>query len=589
MTICLGCSRFWTSKEFVVDGITFKNENAFESFAESHPDSALQLLKHDLQIPEKDNIKTANIKILLCNECSLQHFQKIDNDSLLQKASAYFDSVFAADYAEQKSLTEDLLQIQQYRIRAYYLMGCVDQQNYNFTNAINHYIEALRIVDEYFKENPTAISNNIYCNIHLKISDIFFYTDHFDICKSICFTIYDFAKSVNDSLLIAKACFGVGRICNHLARMEGNNDTAFVFLKRGLNYVDEAHHPFEKAQLLGCLGDCYRFCRKRDSAIICFQQAILMMPPENEAIYKLYNREGYVYFLKQEYDSALQLISKVLETNDFYQKRSAIWGLADIYKKIGNEKESAYFSDLQREYQVKADLIKKQNADAQALFEHYQMEQLTQKFSKKTHSLLLFFVVIGIVIVITTAVLWIRYRLKIKQHQEKQQQSEQEKEHLAAALHSTQHQLEDHQKHIEEADLKKNKEQLFQQQWQQFIETEIYQTIIHRCPGNLTEERMLFENHSLSTAEWDELIFVLDRLFNHFSQTLHAQYPDLTKAELHYCFLSVFSLKEIEKAALSGISYQGLGSRRFRVSKKIDCEVGSLTDFFKNLMKENIC
>jgi hypothetical protein len=64
----------------------------------------------------------------------------------------------------------------------------------------------------------------------------------------------------------------------------------------------------------------------------------------------------------------------------------------------------------------------------------------------------------------------------------------------------------------------------------------------------------------------------------------------MTKVELDYCFISILPLTEIQKAGLLSLSYQGIVSRRKRVTSKLkeSLQNQKLIDFMKKSLKDGL-
>lgn len=141
-----------------------------------------------------------------------------------------------------------------------------------------------------------------------------------------------------------------------------------------------------------------------------------------------------------------------------------------------------------------------------------------------------------------------------------------------------------------------NKEELanklFLERWHSLQETEIFNSIIERCKYNkhLIGETIMYFQNPLTASEISIFKATIDSLFNDFTHKFSTQHPNLSDVELDYCYISILPLTEIQKAGLLSLSYQGIVSRRKRVTNKLKKSLFSqkLTDFMKKSLKNGL-
>ena len=133
---------------------------------------------------------------------------------------------------------------------------------------------------------------------------------------------------------------------------------------------------------------------------------------------------------------------------------------------------------------------------------------------------------------------------------------------------------------------------LFLERWNTFQETEIFISIIKRCDDNkdLMGDTIMYFKRPLTNTEMSTYKATIDSLFNDFTNRFSLKYPDMTKVELDYCFISILPLTEIQKAGLLSLSYQGIVSRRKRVTSKLkeSLQNQKLIDFMKKSLKDGL-
>ena len=235
-----------------------------------------------------------------------------------------------------------------------------------------------------------------------------------------------------------------------------------------------------------------------------------------------------------------------------FDKRDAAEGLSEIYKVLGDEKESVKYASIYREIQKKCLDLKIQNATIGKIYDSYLNEKMAEKNNGAGQAI--WIVVILVVVSILIVVVYVKNN----------------KNKSSYELANT----------------------LFLKKWNTFQETEIVMSIIERCDDNkdLMGDTVMYFKKPLTNTEISIYKTTVDSLFNDFTNRFSSKYPDLTNVELDYCFISILPLTEIQKAGLLSLSYQGIVSRRKRVTSKLreSLQNQKLIDFMKKSLKDEL-
>jgi hypothetical protein len=263
---------------------------------------------------------------------------------------------------------------------------------------------------------------------------------------------------------------------------------------------------------------------------------------------------AYAFYAEQEYDSALYYALEAFRSPDLFDKRDAAEGLSEIYKELGDEKESSKYADIYRESQRKCLDLKIQNATIGKTYDTFLNYNIMKENGRKqTQS-------IWVVLILLAFVLSIIIYFYISKNRSVNNE----------ALANT----------------------LFLERWNTFQETEIFISIIERCDDNkdLMGDTIMYFKRPLTNTEMSTYKATIDSLFNDFTNRFSLKYPDMTKVELDYCFISILPLTEIQKAGLLSLSYQGIVSRRKRVTSKLkeSLQNQKLIDFMKKSLKDGL-
>lgn len=558
ITLLFGCLSESKQMDFIDKDVSCKSEKTtddFKTFPDKNPDSVSMLLQRKFNNIDNHTITSDEAqKILLFSEWSFKNHREIKDASSIQKTVFFFDSIFYAD-SVGKNDAAVFLQNQWLRARSYYVLGKMKHVGYEYLDAMKNHLTSLRILEEWFSDVEKPSINLLKGNIQTSMGDAFYNTEYFDLSKKSYLSGFDYFMKTGDSAAIAYSCGKLGDFIVFIESGDSSMNTAYHFSNQGLQYAKPCENPYESAILYSIIGHYHRHYDQFDSAICYFKKAIDLMPKENDMIHTLYASLSVAYYFQQNYDSALLYILKGCESNHLYRKCLTARGASDIFRKMGNNAQASEYSEQYEEFQRQIEKIKSNNYGIQTLYDDYQKHKIIKQAVDPQSNMIYCLIFTGFVILIIGIYL---ARKSILKHTEK-----------AVAL------------------LQQYEEKVFQEKWNSFIKTEIYQHIHQLCAQKLPVKNVEDANIALSKAQWAELQNAIDFNFDQFTQRLKQAFPKLEKVDLEYSYLSILNLDEAHKAALCGILYQGSKNRRTKLCEKFNTDdLNSILFFYlKNEQK----
>ena len=479
------------------------------------------------------------------HEQLLNSWHQIYNDSAILHVVDYFDSL---DVVNSDS------EVRWNKARGHHILGSIFAANKDYTMAMEHFIISLKSLDDLPFHIYEMQQNRLKGLIYKKISSMFLFCEFFD--KSLDMLLESIAKfhACNDSSHLLVEYLTLGSFCDMLDEDGSNPDTNLYYIRKAENYLPKFPElSYERAYYDYCLSYYYRSVNQHDTALLLRTKALRNMPKYNSFYYSMSRAAAYAFYAEQKYDSALYYALEAFRSPDLFDQRDAAEGLSEIYKVLDDEKESVKYASIYREIQKKCLDLKIQNATIGKIYDTYLNEKmLPEKNDVARHAI--WIAVILVVMAITILVVYVKNN----------------KDKSSYELANT----------------------LFLEKWNTFQETEIVMSIIERCDDNkdLMGDTVMYFKKPLTNTEISVFKATIDSLFNDFTNRFSSKYPDLTKVELDYCFISILPLTEIQKAGLLSLSYQGIVSRRKRVTNKLreSLQNQKLIDFMKKNLKDGL-
>ena len=321
-------------------------------------------------------------------------------------------------------------------------------------------------------------------------------------------------------------------------------------------------------------------------------------PTEDEKLTR-YNTIANIYYLTNQYDSALVYFTQVFENKgDAAMKRSAARFLRDIYQSRGDTLMATQYAVYQVENAVSQAESNAQVSQLNDLFQqHLQWEQERAEAERQQAARLRrnrMIVVVSVLVVVAALLAWLLHRRKMKQQRdEADQQMEAVQE--AHRLENQKIEAEREAHRLEKAsmsgrlkrsnqELRELKDQMRQQagngapkqeaQAVSFNEEPICRLIMERVNEGQFKAQMdckLYQDYALGKEQVMALREAADRHFGQFTVRLAKAYPNLTKGDLDYCCLYLLGLSDADISALMQRAYNTVSER----SRKLKGVFGS--------------
>ena len=486
-------------------------------------------------------------EIVLDNhEQLLNDWHQIYSDSAILQVVNYFDSL---DVVNSDS------RVKWNKARCHHVIGSIYAANKDYNKAMEHFVVSLKSLDDVPNNIYSTQKNHLTGLIDKKISSMFLFCEFFDKSLDLLLESIEKFHACNDSSHLLVEYLTLGSFCDMLDEDGSNPDTNLYYIRKAEKYLSKfPEQSYERAYYDYCMSYYYRSINHQDTALLLRAKALRNMPRYNSFYYSMNRAASYAFYAEQEYDSALYYALEAFRSPDLFDQRDAAEGLSEIYKELGDEKESARYAAIYRESQRKCLDLKIQNATMGKTYDTYLKDKILNENTERHHQSI--WIVLILLAVVISIIIYF-YATKNKRV---------DREELANTL--------------------------FLERWNAFQETEIFISIIERCDDNkdLMGDTIMYFKNPLTNTEISTFKATIDSLFNDFTNRFSSKYPDMTNVELDYCFISILPLTEIQKAGLLSLSYQGIVSRRKRVTNKLreSLQNQKLIDFMKKSLKSGL-
>ena len=549
-----------------------------DSLMWKEPDSALAVMMEFAASPKADSLDAFNGHYcqLLVSELLYKNDYGQSNRTELLQAVHYFDSLMQVpELVEGPSRYVNVF----LSARAHYMNGVGYYERDSVVAACGEYLKALEIVETHFPNVETVCTPSLPI-AHLPRFMALTYGRLGDL----------FSKQYMQEPAII--CYKKALIFNSIepTSPNGTAKTWSLLTKQyyKINQLDSAKYCFNESlkQLHDTNNMIYRDLISL-SAVIYFDEnrggeepvndlkrMAVQSPTEDEKLTR-YNTIANIYYLTNQYDSALVYFTQVFENKgDAAMKRSASRFLRDIYQSRGDTLMATQYAVYQAENAVLQAESNAQVSQLNELFQqHLQWEQERAEAERQQEARLRrnrMIVVVSVLVVVAALLAWLFYRRKMKQQRdEASQQMEAEREAHRLEKASMSGRLKKSNQELREL-----KDQMRQQagngapkqeaQAMSFNEEPICRLIMERVREGQFKAQMdckLYQDYALGKEQVMALREAADRHFNQFTVRLAKAYPTLTKGDLDYCCLYLLGLSDADVSALMQRAYNTVSER----------------------------
>jgi len=553
-----------------------------------HPDSALAVMMEFAASPKADslNVFEKHYCQLLVSELLYKNDYGQSNRAKLLQAVHYFDSLMQdPELVEGPSRYVNVF----LSARAHYMNGVGFYERDSVVEACGEYLKALEIVETHFPNVETRHATSLQPN-HLprfmaltygRLGDLFskqYMQEPAIICykKVLIFNSIE-PTSLNGTAktwsLLTKQYYKINQL-----------DSAKYCLDESLRLLYDTNNMIYRD--LVSLSAVVYFDENRggEEPVNDLKRMAVQSPTEDEKLTR-YNTIANIYYLTNQYDSALVYFTQVFENKgDAAMKRSAARFLRDIYQSRGDTLMATQYAVYQAENAV---LQAESNAQVSQLNELFQQhlqwgqertEAERQQAARLRRNRMI--VVVCVLIVLAALLAWLLIRRKMKQQRDmasQQMEAVQEAHRLEKASMSGRLKRSNQE-------LRELKDQMRQQagngapkqeaQAESFNQEPICRLIMERVNEGQFKAQMdckLYQDYALGKEQVMALREAADRHFNQFTVRLAKTYPNLTKGDLDYCCLYLLGLSDADVSALMQRAYNTVSER----SRKLKGVFGS--------------
>ena len=539
---------------------------------EQNTDSALIYLSSLDSVIQHEPEETQMYYGLLTTKARDKKYIRHTSDSLMKEVVRFYES-----YGNKEKLME-----------AYYYLGSVYRDMKDAPRAVAAFQQAADIGEN---SQRYDILGRIYSQMGTLLAYQSLYEDALKIYK--LSYAYNLKQETGPGLVYALR--NQGRMYESL----NQPDSAEYYYQAAYKKAFEINNQRVINAISIELGSVYLDLEKPDSAKSVFSRISEL---QNDAIYLQGIAQSYQ--LTSQPDSAqfyyLQALQEGKENQNIYLKSNSYEALAKLEARKGNYRSAFHYAlkSLELKDSIKAitrtDAIGKINALYNYRHTEKENQQLLLENEQKQNQIYL--LIIGLLIIVGAAILYIDYTRKQKRLAQEQAQrlsllkEEQyknsrlyilENEKKIAELEILLQQTEG-EKNVLQKELIQSQKALLEVSNQKiemglneknFLETSLRQSEIFQLFHQAVHQDDKFK--AISTESWKQLQDKIDATYNNFTKRLYALYPQISEHELRICYLIKIHIQTKEIAKILSRSLSAISNSRVRLYKKIHGEEGT--------------
>ena len=557
-----------------------------DSLMWEQPDSALAVMMDFAASPEADSLDEFEghyCQVLIAELLYKNDYGQSNREEVL-KAVGYFDSIVGIDGADARGKTDTRGVSVQGRdaflaARAHYMNGVGFYERDSVVAACGEYLKALEIVETHFPGIETRHGTSLQPN-HLprfmaltygRLGDLFS-KQYMQEPAIICYKKALFFNSIEPTSpngtaktwsLLTKQYYKINQL-----------DSAKYCLDESLRLLYDTNNMIYRDLISLSAVVYFDENRGGEEPVNDLKRMAVQSPTEDEKLTR-YNTIANIYYLTNQYDSALVYFTQVFENKgDAAMKRSAARFLRDIYQSRGDTLMATQYAVYQVENAVSQAESNAQVSQLNELFQqHLQWEQERAEAERQEAARLRrnwMIVVVSVLVVVAALLAWLFYRRKMRQQRDEasqQMEAVQEAHRLEKASMSGRLKRSNQE-------LRELKDQMRQQagngapkqeaQAVSFNDEPICRLIMERVNEGQFKAQMdckLYQDYALGKEQVMALREAADRHFNQFTSRLAKAYPELTRGDLDYCCLYLLGLSDADVAALMQKAYSTVSDR----------------------------
>ena len=486
--------------------------------------------------------------------------------------------------------------------RAHYINGVGYYERDSVVAACGEYLKALEMVETHFPGIETRHGTSLQPN-HLprfmaltygRLGDLFsgqFMQEPAIICykKALVFNRIE-PTSPNGT---AKTLSLLGKQYYKLSQL----DSAKYCINESLKQLHDTNNMIYRDLISVSALVYFDENRGGEKPVNDLKRMAVQSPTEDEKLSR-YNTIATIYYLTNQYDSALVYFAQVFESNDDVgMKRAVVRYLRDIYQSRGDTLKATQYAMFQAENAISEAESNAQVSQLNEMFQqHLQWEQERAEAERQQAARLRrnrMIVAVCVLVAVAALLAWLLHRRKMKQQRD---EADQQMEAVQEAHRLEKASMSGRLKRSNQ-ELRELKDQMRQQagngvpkqeaQAVSFNEEPICRLIMERVNEGQFKAQMdckLYQDYALGKEQVMALREAADRHFNQFTSRLAKAYPDLTRGDLDYCCLYLLGLSDADVAALMQKAYPTVSHRARKMKAVFKSEAPlptTLLDFAK--------
>ena len=562
------------------EGTAHEALEGIDSLMWVQPDSALAVMMEFAGSEAADSLDVFEghyCQVLVAELLFKNDYAQSNREEVL-KAVGYFDSIVGMDGADARGVSvreRDAF----LAARAHYINGVGFYERDSVVAACGEYLKALEMVETHFPGIETRHGTSLQPN-HLprfmaltygRLGDLFsgqFMQEPAIICykNALVFNRIE-PTSPNGT---AKTLSLLGKQYYKLSQL----DSAKYCINESLKQLHDTNNMIYRDLISVSALVYFDENRGGEKPVNDLKRMAVQSPTEDEKLSR-YNTIATIYYLTNQYDSALVYFAQVFESNDDVgMKRAVVRYLRDIYQSRGDTLKATQYAMFQAENAISEAESNAQVSQLNELFQqHLQWEQERAEAERQQAARLRrnrMIVVVCALVVVATLLAWLFYRSKMKQQRDRasqQMEAVQEAHRLEKASMSGRLKRSNQE-------LRELKDQMRQQAGNgapkqeahavSFNDEPICRLIMERVNEGQFKAQMdckLYQDYALGKEQVMALREAADRHFNQFTIRLAKTYPNLTKGDLDYCCLYLLGLSDADISALMQRAYATVSER----------------------------
>lgn len=488
--------------------------------------------------------------------------------------------LFCSCHRESGSCPDFIEAGQEWQARSMYQKGRVNYDLNQVAEAAHCYLQALDIAEK-------TTDNSLKGLLYNELGTLYFFSDLDEQSLHMQQLAYRYYEMNADSAYYPFVLRDIARAFEYTGQL----DSSQSYYQRGLALAHSVN-PDALRSIWSELGIVYSKLQNYEEAIACVNKSIRLETDTTELYIKYYIL-GDVYLNMKKYDSAFYYLKKGSYSSNIRTKADSFERLSVLMKNRQEYKKSLFFKELSASYIDSIRNKEKRDGILQVQFMFNEMKLKKEKdalaMSKlKSEMLHTSFLLVALLLVLVLFIYYLSYKRRMSERlnglMHDYLENGKRVQSYKADLENLQRQLSDSEKRIIEY---QNKSSWLQNQ--DVTELVNKKNKLAECQ---LKHLSLFKEIKLSgkskfvleDSDWQELMDILNVLYDDFVIRFQRAYPLQTMDAVHFCCLLKIGLNTTTIANLFHVNKETVYKRKFRIKKDLmpEGEGRTLDDFLRD-------